>query len=176
MTQHVKSTQGIRKNLRNENDPYLLPKGKGMKEPLRCKGCGFIYWNKRWYRENEAKRLYGDRKIQGEIRCPACRKKADNVPMGLVTLAGSFLEEHSDEIFNLIRNEEQKVMNHNALDRIVNIKKIKGGVEITTTTERLAQRLGKAVHRAYSGNLQYSFSDGVKFARVSWSRNNHVQQ
>jgi len=174
MTQHAKSSQGIRNNLRNENDPYLLPKGMGMKEPLRCKDCGLIYWNKRWYQEEEAKRLYGEKKIQGEIKCPACRKRADNVPMGLVTLEGSFLRDHSDEIFNLIRNEEKKVMHHNPLDRIVHVKKTKKGIEITTTTERLAQRLGKAVHRAYSGEIHYSFSDGVKFARVQWSRDNNV--
>jgi NMD protein affecting ribosome stability and mRNA decay len=174
MNQHVKSTQGIRNNLRNEDDPYLLPKGKGLKEPLKCKNCGLVYWNKRWYPENEAKRLCGDKKIQGEIKCPACRKKADKVPMGLVTLEGSFLREHSEEVFNLIRNEEQKVMNHNLLDRIVEINKTRKGIEITTTTERLAQRLGKAVHRAYSGTLRYSFSDGVKFARVNWSRDNHI--
>jgi NMD protein affecting ribosome stability and mRNA decay len=175
MTARVKSTQGIRKNLRNDNDPYLLPKGMGMKEPLRCKGCGLIYWNKRWYQEQEAKRLYGERKIQGEINCPACRKRADNVPMGHITLEGSFLREHTDEIFNLIRNEEQKVMNHNPLDRIVHVRKTRKGIEITTTTGRLAQRLGKAVHRAYSGDLHYSFSDGVRIARVQWMRDNHTQ-
>jgi NMD protein affecting ribosome stability and mRNA decay len=175
MTQRVKSSQGIRNNLRNENDPYLLPKGKGMKEPLRCKDCGLIYWNKRWYQEKEAKRLYGDKQVQGEVKCPACRKRADKVPMGLVTLEGSFLRDHTDEIFNLIRNEEKKVMSHNPLDRIVQIKKTEKGIEITTTTERLAQRLGKAVHRAYSGEVHYSFSDGVKFARVQWMRDNNIK-
>lgn len=174
MTQRVKSTQGIRKNLRNENDPYLPPKGKGMKEPLQCRGCGLIYWNKRWYQQNEAKKLYGDRNIQGETRCPACRKKADNVPMGLVTLEGSFLRDHKDEIFNLIRNEEKKVMYHNPLERIVSVSRTQDGIEITTTSERLARRLGKAVHRAYSGQLHYSFSNGVKLARVHWWRDNNL--
>jgi NMD protein affecting ribosome stability and mRNA decay len=172
MTALSKSSQGIRNNLRNDNDPYLPPKGKGMKEPLRCKNCDLIYWNKRWYPEEEAKRLYGKRKMQGVVICPGCRKYAEKAVGGLVKLEGSFLREHVEEIFNLIRNEEKKMRASNPLDRIIEVKKKRNGVEVTTTTERLAQRLGKAIHRAYSGTLHFSWSDGVKFTRVQWERNN----
>ena len=41
---------------------------------------------------------------------------------------------------------------------------------VETTTERLAQRLGKAVYRAYKGNLDFRWSHMNKFVRVYWSR------
>ncbi|MBI3599609.1 MAG: hypothetical protein HY097_03080 [Nitrospinae bacterium] len=50
------------------------------------------------------------------------------------------------------------------------INKIKGGIEIQTTNEKLAQKIGKAVYKAYSGELEYKWSEQTKFVRVNWSR------
>ncbi|MGQ9921977.1 MAG: BCAM0308 family protein, partial [Desulfobacca sp.] len=41
---------------------------------------------------------------------------------------------------------------------------------VETTTEKLAQRLGKAVYRAYKGDLDFRWSHMNKFVRVYWSR------
>ena len=46
---------------------------------------------------------------------------------------------------------------------------IQDGIEITTTNEKLAQRIGKALHKAYSGDVAYKWSD-PKIARVNWHR------
>jgi hypothetical protein len=41
---------------------------------------------------------------------------------------------------------------------------------VTTTTEKLAQRIGREVKKAYGGTLEYTWSHDVKFARVGWER------
>ena len=43
-------------------------------------------------------------------------------------------------------------------------------IEITTTNEKLAQRMGKALHKAYSGTIEYKLSEDAKIARVYWRR------
>ena len=41
---------------------------------------------------------------------------------------------------------------------------------VTTTTEHLAQRLGRALEKAFSGDVLYDFSHENKLARVKWRR------
>lgn len=43
-------------------------------------------------------------------------------------------------------------------------------LEITTTNEKLTQRIGKAIHKAYDGTIEYKFSEDNKLARVNWHR------
>jgi len=44
-------------------------------------------------------------------------------------------------------------------------------MEVTTTTEKFAQRLGAMLKKAYKGDVEYKWSADVKLARVIWSRN-----
>jgi hypothetical protein len=39
---------------------------------------------------------------------------------------------------------------------------------LETTTEKLAQRLGRAVHKARGGKIAYKWSHNNKFVRITW--------
>jgi hypothetical protein len=41
-------------------------------------------------------------------------------------------------------------------------------IEIHTTNERFAQRLGREVKRAFKGEVTYHWTAGDKFVRVEW--------
>ena len=45
-----------------------------------------------------------------------------------------------------------------------------GKLTLSTTTEHLAQRLGRALEKAYDGKVEYDFSHENKLARVTWQR------
>jgi NMD protein affecting ribosome stability and mRNA decay len=160
----------IRKSPASNLDPYI-PQG-GLREFTMCRICNALYHNKQWYLQEEwADRI---RHMQGleiaQAICPACRKIRDHSPAGVVTLEGYFLKNHQDEILRLIKNEERRAMGINPLERIIDLKALDNSVEVTTTTEKLAQRIGRTVHRAYSGELKFRWSNGVKLARVYWAR------
>ncbi|MGC8863915.1 MAG: BCAM0308 family protein, partial [Armatimonadota bacterium] len=78
--------------------------------------------------------------------------------------------DHKDEILNLIRNEAEKAMGINPLERVMSLEANDGEIEITTTNEKLAQRIGKALHKAYDGTIEYKWSADTKLARVIWHR------
>ncbi|RMF96201.1 MAG: hypothetical protein D6734_04160 [Candidatus Schekmanbacteria bacterium] len=103
-------------------------------------------------------------------QCPACKKKKDNFPQGVVTLKGDFFNEHKDEIMRLVANEEKKAIGFNPLERIIEIKSDGNEALITTTTEKLAQRIGRAVKKAYSGTVKYNWSLETKMVHVCWER------
>ena len=85
-------------------------------------------------------------------------------------MRGEFLKSAKDQILGLIRNQEARAMDVNPLERIMEIRDQKDTMEIHTTTERFAQRLGREIQRAYKGVVVYHWSKDNKLARVSWER------
>jgi hypothetical protein len=45
-----------------------------------------------------------------------------------------------------------------------------GGWRVETTTEKLAQRLGRSIKKARGGKLAYKWGHNNKFVRVSWQK------
>lgn len=160
-----------RKNVTRETDPYL-PK-KTAPAVAVCPGCRAICRNKRWFIDETEYAALTRKRRDGDVarrRCPACRKIADGFPAGLVTLRGSFLRGHRGEILNLVRNEEKRAMGINPLARIIHLKESEDGLEVATTAEKLAQRIGREVQKACSGTLEYKWSEDAKLLRVNWVR------
>jgi hypothetical protein len=102
--------------------------------------------------------------------CPACARIRDDYPAGYVTLSGSFLGQHRDEIIALARHVEQREKAEHALNRVMDIRDEAGELLITTTDAHLARAIGVAVERAYQGELEYKYTDGDTLLRVTWKR------
>ena len=102
--------------------------------------------------------------------CPACRRIKDNYAGGEIVLEGAFLAEHSDEIVNTVRNTDKSEKAQRPLERIMGIVIAGNRIEVKTTYEHLARRIGEAVHSAFKGELKLRYSDDEKFIRVHWRR------
>lgn len=167
----MKSMKGPRivkkKSINSEKDPYLLKIAPG--DRAVCKKCGAVYHNKRWSLGKKTAVLPAAAK-KISVVCTACQKIKDKFAEGYVTLHGTFLKAHKDEIISLVRNKEDRAMHFNPLDRIIEIKARKSLIEITTTTEKLAQRIGQMLKKAFDGEVEYKWSAGVKLARIVWTR------
>jgi hypothetical protein len=158
-----------RKNVDRETDPYL-PR-KGASAVGACPICHAIRSNKRWHLdEKEYAALTRGRGTAVTERCPACRKIADGFPSGVILLRGAYLREHREEILKLARNEEKRAMGFNPLQRIMSVKEEGGTLEIATTDEKLAQRIGREVRKACRGTVEYKWSEDSKLLRVNWAR------
>jgi NMD protein affecting ribosome stability and mRNA decay len=139
------------------------------KDHSYCRKCHAIYHNKHWFfDEGKWEALKASRKAA--VLCPACQKIEDRFASGMVQLTGSFVSGHKEEILNLVKNEEQRAKGLNPLERIIEISNNGKGILVTTTHEKLAQRIGKKLQRAFHGKVDYRWSRGEKMARVSWSR------
>jgi len=133
-----------------------------------CESCQAVYRNKRWY-------VNGDLVKAGTptttVVCPACLKIRDNFPGGIVTLAGGYVLPNKREIMKLVKNEEDRARGFNPLERVMSIKENgRGSIVISTTNEKLAQRLGRAIKKAFHGKLAYNWSHDNKLVRVDWVR------
>ena len=158
----------IRRNIQSYGDPYL----EDLKphEAAVCRQCRCVYAGHRWQLQSQAVRdLAAARDVQ-ETLCPACLKIKDRAPCGVVTLSGSFVNQHEQEIVNLLNRENRRAMETNPLERIMDIERSDTGLTVLTTNEKLAQRLGRAVHKAFAGEVEYRWSEDTRLARVNWRR------
>ena len=158
----------IRRNVESYDDPYIDQESPAEYTP--CKRCGSIYTAGRWYLKDQVPAGRTAHAPVRETTCPACRKQRDKVPGGVLKLTGRFINDHKVEIINLIHNQSGKAQAVNPLERIMDMQSNGGEITITTTNEKLAQRIGRALHKAYSGTIEYQFSEDTKLARVNWRR------
>ncbi len=150
------------------NDPYAPRIDPG--EVAACTECHALYHRRHWFFDADA---YVRETMQPTTRmvvCPACQKIRDRYAEGQVTLRASpFLTAHKEEIVHLLRNEEERAKGVNPLERIIEITESEEGMVVTTTNEKLAQRLGRMLKSAYQGETTYHWSE-PKFLSVTWQR------
>ncbi len=166
----TKTTKGYKLSYKKKSastDSYL-PRGASRKVS-RCESCRAVYRNKRWYGPAEAAGIEDTPVVK--VVCPACLKMRDNFPGGIVTLRGDYVLAHKQDVINLIKNEEARARGFNPLERVMSIKENgHGSIVISTTNEKLAQRLGRAIKKAFHGEVAYHWSHDNKLARVDWVR------
>jgi NMD protein affecting ribosome stability and mRNA decay len=150
-------------------DPYVPD--EGLKEPALCDSCHALYRNKRWYLDPEAWTAAANDPEAHRVTCPACQKIAERYPEGVVTLRGGYLWEHEEEIRNILKNEENKAMAKNPLERIIRMDREGEELVIETTEEKLAEHLGRVLYRAHHGELNISWDQDHDLCRVTWERN-----
>ena len=149
-------------------DPFMPQ--EGLKEPSLCMTCKTVYQHKHWTLDPEAyRKLKTDPKVNW-INCPACQKIAAGYPEGIVTLSGSYLWEHEEEIQRILKNEEHKALAKNPFERVIRSLRDNDKLVIETTEKKLAEHLGRALHKSHQGILNISWSGDPDICRVNWER------
>jgi hypothetical protein len=148
-----------------ERDVYLprqSPRGI-----IQCGGCGAFYYRRRWTLKLPA----GVQKPVPAIQtfCPACHKIKQNYPLGELRLLGVKAADQRS-VVSIMRNEEERAREKNPLERIMKMSAKGGDWKVETTTEKLAQRLGRSLRKARGGRLLYKWGHNNKFVRVVWEK------
>lgn len=141
------------------HDPYE-PRGK-LAEPTVCRECGAVFLKGRW--QWSASPVESAR-----AHCAACRRIADRMPAGCVILEGEFFAAHHDEVLQLARNEAGHEEAEHPQNRLMYVEDAIGRTTVACTDIHLPQRIGKALQRAYKGDLSIRFGEDEYSVRVVW--------
>jgi hypothetical protein len=144
----------------------FLPR-RSPKEIIQCTGCGAFYHRRHW--SLTAPPGFTSPVHLHPVYCPACRKIKAHSVSGELHLRAAGDSDRGD-LLRLVRNEESKARLKNPLERIMRLEAIDGGWKIETTTEKLAQRLGRSIRKARGGKLAFKWSHNNKFVRVLWEQ------
>lgn len=149
-------------------DPY--ESGKHQPAGVVCSHCGAEARGQRWVMHGDAGSARLAAGMGTAALCPACTKTAEDLPQGIVTLRGDYWRQHRAEIQNLIQNVAAEVAEVNPMARIMAVTDDDETLVVETTTEKLAQRIGRQLVRAYNGSVRYRWSGGNHLVRVDWER------
>jgi NMD protein affecting ribosome stability and mRNA decay len=157
---------------RVDHEGGLHRPARKLAEPAACEKCGALYADGRWVDRDKAHESaqHENWRPSNRTTCPACKQIENHSVGGYVSISGEFLLGHRAEIENLVDNEAERAREDNPLSRIMTRQDDSGRVIIETTTEHLAQRLGRALKKAFDGEVSYDFSHENKVARVTWHR------
>jgi NMD protein affecting ribosome stability and mRNA decay len=154
---------------------HLAGRHRGPKTPVGpdvCETCGAVFLKRHWVVAGTLRARAMTR--MGPIvrtTCDACRMVADGSFRGELRVSGPFYAAHREEVEHLLKNEVARGLADNPLARIVRwTPKEAEELTVTTTTENLAQKLGRALKKAFQGAVHYEFSHENKFAHVTWHR------
>ena len=149
------------------NDPFAPE--TGLPGVHICRTCHAVYHKKCWKKEPE---LY-EKSLRDDFSwtvCSACMKLEENAPEGFLSLSGSYLDEHREEIFNGLQNIAEEAGQTNPRERIIRSTAQGNSVVIETTTVKLAERLGRVLKRSHHGEMAISWTGEPPTCRVTWHR------
>lgn len=151
-------------------DRHMKPKWKAQAGTAVCAICGAIGMQKHWFIDPKMHENLLNDPLVRYVHCPGCQRVKNKVYEGEVNLKSSLLVSNQEMVYGTLYKAAAKAYLHNPLSRIASIEEHGDSIRILTTTCTLAERLGKAIHRALKGQIEIKPSPGEKFVFVNWQR------
>ena len=126
------------------------------KEPAVCESCGSIFRNRTWRRGRVTLDLLNDA-VWGT--CPACEQVNAGTYLGRVLVVGRAGESLEEQIRRRVAGVERRQRVTQPQRRLVSVDRTRDGLEILTTSQKLAHRITKELAKAFGGRATYSWSD-----------------
>ena len=140
----VTSSRGGRDEKPKENMKHLHYNN------LWCGECLSVYSGKKWQKDPKLlNNIRGEKELKSI--CPSCKQDKDNVAEGIVYISGISDDKQGEELFNLIKNENQRSMSQDVEDRIIKMEQKGNELIIYVSDNRFATRLGKKINNAFKG-------------------------
>lgn len=164
MDRHLPIREVFRKDVGSRvKNPYRR-QGKYL-SGTRCPDCGLLFLNGTWKWSGAP----AGQKLRSK-KCPACLQIQDNYPGGMLHLGGTFLPRHRKEILKCVRNAEKATLAEHPLGRIFRTEEAQGEIVLSSTTEHLVSRIGKALRDAFGGELHIKYGPEVEWAIARWHK------
>ena len=145
------------------NDPYKA--SEKPHEPAICPQCGALFQEGRWQWRWPSAPAYREARL-----CQACHRTNDHFPAGILTLKGSFVPAHREEILQLARHQEAVENGEHPMNRIIDVEEGPDSIVINTTDIHLPHRIGTSCKRAFRGTLALHYDEDGYFLRADWRR------
>jgi NMD protein affecting ribosome stability and mRNA decay len=155
-----------RRGTRSEKSP--LP-GLARRTPrtTACHDCGALFVRKTWRRDHKVKASAYDGVIWRT--CPACRQVEQGAAYGKVVLQGAWATANQEQIRRRIENVAARAEFTQPQRRIVSFERVGRGLEVLTTSQKLAHRVARELEKAFGGRASYAWSSSDRTLRAVWS-------
>jgi hypothetical protein len=154
----------VRRGTRSDRSPLVAIKEPPPGGPTLCPGCGAVYRLKTWRRSQVRRDLALSLRAEPKL-CPACRQVGKGTAFGRIAVDDLKGEEQAvrQRITHVVERARFTQPEH----RLVKVRRVGAGLEVLTTSQKLAHRIVRELVKAFHGRATYHWSaeDGSLFAR-----------
>lgn len=151
---------------RQDHRPPVADRTRVDREPAMCERCRAVYRNKTW-RAGERTRRTSVVGV-GWALCPACAQVQDQEYFGRVKVTAPLEPERELEVRRRIWRVEGRAHYTQPERRTVRIDRSTAGLEILTTSQKLAHRIARELEKAFGGRAHYVWSDREGGIDATW--------
>jgi cold shock CspA family protein len=158
----------VHRAVRDEKAPRVVKRTGRPPEPAVCERCGAVYRGKTWRAGERSKRtpLMG---VAWTV-CPACRQVAAGEYFGRVLVRGAFADAHEAEIRARVAKVAARARYTQPERRIVSMDRTDEGLEVLTTSQKLAHRVARSLEKAFGGEADYHWTEPHGELFAVWQR------
>lgn len=158
----------VRRRMRSHGPPVVPRTEPAPEESTRCPRCSAVYLNKTW-RRSSARPGRGRVGQPAQTVCPACAQVAEGRYRGRVLLRGVLLATEEEAIRRRIANVAARARFTQPERRVVSIRREGDGLELRTTSEKLAHRIVHELEKAFGGRASYVWSHRERSLLAIWN-------
>jgi NMD protein affecting ribosome stability and mRNA decay len=137
--------------------------------PAVCSRCHAYLETDHWLYDERRSNALRDQPDVHLTLCPGCLRVERRLYEGEVIVHHDWSEVAKTDALNLIHNEEARARATNPSARIALMEDRDGELYILTTTQFLAERIGKELKKAFKGSLKVMPLPRERFTRVRWA-------
>jgi NMD protein affecting ribosome stability and mRNA decay len=156
------------KAVRSQKGPRVAAKVRPPKDPTLCDGCGALYSRKQWRGGARLTRPLLEKVSWG--RCPACNQSRTGVGYGRVVLSGGFVGENLEALRRRIKNVAERAKYTQTQRRLLTIEETDDGLDVITTSQKLAHRIVREIEKAFGGKARYSWDADDGSLLATWKK------
>jgi NMD protein affecting ribosome stability and mRNA decay len=130
-----------------------------------CERCFAVYRDQTWRAAGPARR------VPAEVTwtlCPSCSQVERQEYFGRVRVNGTLARERESEVRRRIWNVERRARATQPERRLVNLGKTRGGLEVLTTSQKLAHRIARELEKAFGGRASYTWAERDGLLEATW--------
>jgi hypothetical protein len=157
-----------RRGSRSEKSPAPARRARRTPGATVCKHCGATFARKTWRTDHKVSMALLDRAVWR--LCPACKEARAETGFGKVVLRGGWLSGNEDAIRRRIANVAARAGGTGSQRRVVTIDRTPAGLEVLTTSQRLAHRIARELKKTFRGRTTYAWSDSDGALYATWER------
>ncbi len=147
--------------------PAVALRAEAPEDPSVCESCTAVYTRKTW-RADRA-RTHALLEKAAWTRCPACKQRKSGVAYGRVVAKGAFDARRLAAIERRVANVAARAGFTQPQRAIVSMERTDKGLDVLTTSQKLAHRIVHELKKAFGGRARYTWDEHDGALLATWS-------
>ena len=147
--------------------PDVAAKAAPLAEPSVCESCSAVYMRRTWRSDRPVTHAVLEKAEW--VKCPACKQTRSGIAYGRVLAKGDFDARRLGAMERRILNVAARAGFTQPQRAIVSMERMPFGLEVLTTSQKLAHRIVHELKKAFGGRARYRWAEEDGTLLATWN-------